>query len=295
MIEIQDGKSLAKVESAGIAKSAGTLTVGQLEQALLARFPREDAEPWDRTGILVGDPAVPITGVACALDPTLEAVRAAERSGANVLLTHHPLFLEPPETISPSRTLANPAGVTAYEACHRGVALMNFHTALDASEQTTRLFARLLNLEFEGLLQPLEGQPNKGYGQLCHVRTSDAPFTVGRLAARCTSVFGCMPRMWGDPGDAARSVVVANGSASGVVGLCAQAGIDCLVCGEVHYHDALDAYQAGLAILEVGHDASEAPLVALLASATIDAGVPERNVGIIDQSGKWSYPESTRI
>lgn len=295
MIEILDANSLAKVESAGLSKREHPLTVGQLEQALLARFPREDAEEWDRMGILVGDPAEAVTGVACALDPTLAAVKAAKHEGANVLLTHHPLFLEPPEMLSPSRTLANPAGVTAYEACRLGVALINIHTALDASEEATRLFARLLSMDFEGLLEPLPNRPTKGYGQLCRIRVVDAPFTVGRLAARCTAVFGRMPRMWGDPTTEVKSVVVANGSASSVIGACVSAGVDCMVCGEVHYHDALDAGQAGLAILEVGHDASEAPLVALLASAAIEAGVPERAVGIIDQSGNWTYPEATRI
>ena len=295
MIEIEDGTSLAKLNSAGLSKKANNLTVGQLVQALLVRYPVEDAEPWDKMGLLVGDPAETVTGVACALDPTLEAVRTAANRGANVLLTHHPLFLDAPSVLSPSRTLANPAGVTAFEAIRLGVALVNVHTALDASEQTARLFARLLNLDFEGLLQPLEGKPNKGYGQRARIRQSDEPFSVARLAARCTSVFGRMPRMWGDPDARVSTVVVGNGSASGIVKLCVAAQVDCLVCGEIHYHDALDAAQAGLAILEVGHDASEAPLVALLASAVVEAGVSEQLVGIIDQSGNWNYPESTRL
>ena len=295
MIEIQDGNSLAKVESAGLSKRECTITVGQLAQALVARFPREDAEEWDRMGLLVGDPSEKVTAVACALDPTLAAVMAAKRKGANVLLTHHPLFLEPPEVLSPARALANPAGVTAFEACRQGVALINLHTALDASEEATQLFARLLNLDFAGLLEPLPNRPTKGYGQLCSIRETDEPFTVARLAARCTAVFGRMPRMWGDAAAPVHDIVVANGSASGVIGACVSGGVDCLVCGEVRYHDALDASQAGLAILEVGHDASEAPLVALLASAAMDAGVPDSMVGIIDQSGNWTYPEATRI
>ena len=295
MIEIQDANSLARVEAAGLSKQEHALTVGQLERALLARFPREDAEEWDRMGLLVGDPAAKVTAVACALDPTLAAVKAAKRKGANVLLTHHPLFLEPPNVLSPSRAHANPAGVTAFEACRQGIALINLHTALDASTEATRLFARLLSLDLEGLIEPLPGRPTKGYGQLCHIRAADAPFTVGRLAARCTAVFGRLPRMWGDPGAVVHDVVIANGSASGVIAACVATGADCLVCGEVRYHDALDASQAGLAILEVGHDASEAPLVALLASAAVDAGVPEGMVGIVDQSGNWTYPEATRI
>ena len=70
-----------------------TITVGELEQALLELFPASDAESWDRTGLLVGDPRAVISGVAVALDATPRAVRAAQHIGANVLVTHHPAFL----------------------------------------------------------------------------------------------------------------------------------------------------------------------------------------------------------
>ncbi len=62
--------------------------VGELVSALNRMFPPADAEPWDRTGLLVGDPSAKIEGVACALDPTVSAVREAAQLGANVLVTH---------------------------------------------------------------------------------------------------------------------------------------------------------------------------------------------------------------
>ena len=46
------------------------MIVAELERALLARYPKADAEGWDHVGLSVGDPAAEITGVACALDAT---------------------------------------------------------------------------------------------------------------------------------------------------------------------------------------------------------------------------------
>jgi len=46
------------------------------------------------------------------------------------------------------------------------------------------------------------------------------------------------------------------------------AGADVLFGGEVRYHDALDAVGNGLAIIEAGHDATEWPLVRVLADVT---------------------------
>ena len=44
------------------------MIAAELERALLARYPKTDAESWDHVGLSVGDPAAEITGVACALD-----------------------------------------------------------------------------------------------------------------------------------------------------------------------------------------------------------------------------------
>ena len=295
MIEITDARDLAKRNAGTLRRPEKPLTVGQLELALLDRFPRADAEPWDRMGLLVGDPAALVTGVAVALDPTLEAVRAAKQAGANVLLTHHPVFLDAPTSFSPSFEVAETPGVVVYEAAAEGIALVNFHTALDASMRATRLFPQLMSLDFQRLLQPLPSDPDKGYGIVCSVRDSDRPFKLAHLAARATSVFGRMPRVWGDMTANVNSVVIANGSASSVLDACVAAKADCLVCGEIRYHSALDASQTGLAIVELGHDASELPLCALLAQAAAEAGVAQEAISVVDQTGNWTYPEATRV
>lgn len=295
MIEIEDGRELAKRNSGTLSRQPRPLTVGQLELALLERWPRDDAEEWDRTGLLAGDPAALVEGVAVALDPTPDAVRAAKRAGANVLLTHHPAFIDAPDAFSPSFEVADAPGVGVYTAVSEGVALMNFHTALDASVEATRLFPRMMNFDFKRLLVRHAGDSNKGYGILCAVRGDDAPFKLSHLAARATSVFGRAPRVWGDLDSTVESIVIANGSASSVIDACLEARADCLLCGEVRYHAALNALQAGLAIVEVGHDVSEFPLCALLAQAAVDAGVPEEVVHVIDQSANWCYPEATRM
>ena len=300
MIPIEDGSksSLAKVESGTIARpqeAAVPLTIGQLELNLLARFPRGDAEEWDRMGILVGDPSEPVSGVAVALDPTSDSIAATSRANANVLLTHHPAFLEPPTVISPSRTIANTAGANVFAAVSNGITLMNFHTALDVSAEATRLLPKLLGFEFRGILVPSGDDRAKGYGQLCDVSHDDAPFKLSQLAARCTARFGRPPRVWGDMNQTLETVVIANGSAGNVVDAAVQAGANCLICGEIRYHAALDASQSGLAIIEIGHDASELPLCAILAQAAIEAGIPSELVTIIDQSENWVIPDSTRL
>lgn len=296
MIIKKKQEGLSKRASGPLAKQAAPLTVGALEAALLADFPAADAESWDRTGMTVGDPARLVERVALALDPTVTAVREAAACGANVLVTHHPAYLEAPDSFRPAPSVAANSGALVWAAIEAGVALMSFHTALDASVQAARVLPGMLSLNFKGqVLVPAANSRRKGYGQVCSVRAEDAPLTMGQLAARCTSVFGRAPRVWGDFSRELKTVVTCTGSAGEVARECLRAHVDCLVCGEVKYHDALPLSQAGLGVIDLGHDVSELPLVAVLAEAVSRAGVPADRVTVLGQDDNWSYPETIRM
>lgn len=311
--------ALVRRPARSIAKVAPSFTVGSLEAALLKEFPAQDAEKWDRTGVLVGEAALPVKRVAVALDPTVEAIREAARSKANVLVTHHPAFLAAPDAFAPESSVAASPGAGVWAAIQNRVALMSFHTALDVSPRAARVLPGMLGLTFSGrFAEPLAGDEKKGYGQICTVPGAEAKarakakdeaepeagtatgtgagsMTLAQLAARCLAVFGRVPRVWGDPDRVVRQVVTATGSAGTVGRACLREGVECLVCGEVKYHEALDLSGAGLSLIELGHDVSELPLVAVLADALARIGVAEDDIVVIDQSGNWWTPEALRV
>lgn len=272
-------------------------TVGGLEAYLFKMFPAKTAEPWDRTGLLVGDRACPVTKVAVTLDPTPRAIEEAAKAGANVLLTHHPAFLTAPDSFEPAPSVALNPGAGVVAALKQGVALMDFHTALDVSRQAQTVLPGMLDLHYEGkVLAPIEESVSLGYGQICTVSAKELETQpLAHIAARCTAVFGRAPRVWGPLDANVRSVVTATGSASNVGMRALEAGIDCLICGELHYHDALDLAQAGLCIIELGHDVSEFPLTAVLADAVASYGIASDRVIIVDQTNNWTYPETIRL
>ncbi len=271
-----------------------TITVGELEQALLELFPASDAESWDRTGLLVGDPRAVISGVAVALDATPRAVRAAQHIGANVLVTHHPAFLDPPCRIMPASSSTWGPAATVWEALDAGIALMNFHTTLDVSPAASSVLPGLLGLTFNSIVDRIPASElEKGYGQLCHV-ASDSPLTLSDLACRCAEVFGRPPRVWGRADKVLSTVVTCTGATGDLPEHCARIGADCLVCGEIRYHAALDIVQTGLAVIELGHDVSELPLTGVLAAAIETAGFDENRITILDQSDNWTVPNTMR-
>lgn len=290
-------KAIAKRGQKGLAKSEKKFTVASLEKAMLKEFPRKDAEDWDVMGLTVGEGALPVSSVAVALDPTVEAIRKASVLGADVLVTHHPPFLEGPKSFSPERSVALNPGAGVWAAIRGGVALMNFHTALDVSRRAQAALPQMLGFKHTGrLVETIESSKRKGYGQICQVPEADGkPESLGHVAARCVSVFGRAPKVYGNFDSSVRVAVCALGSASNVAHGALAVGADVLVCGEVKYHDALELSQAGLAIIELGHDVSELPLAAVLAKTLADVGVKPDAITIIDQSSNWSYPETIRL
>ena len=240
---------------------------------------------------------MPLASVAIALDATVPAIAEAAAAGANVLLTHHPAYLEPPTSFAPERSAALSPGAVVWAAIQHKVALMDFHTALDVSPVAARVLPALLGFKAQGRpVVSVAGSKSKGYGQLCKVPAGDdGPETLAHVAARCTSAFGRAPRVWGSFEAPLSTAVCATGSAGNVVQACVEAQVDCLVCGEVRYHQALDASLAGLAIVELGHDASELPLTAVLADACVRAGVAKERIVMLDQSRNWAYPEAIRL
>lgn len=129
--------------------TTGGITVGDVAHALNCRFPASWAEEWDNVGLITGDSLAPATGVLVTLDATAEAVARAAEAGANVLVTHHPPFLEP----SRSRAAApGPAG-TLEAAMRLGVAVISLHTNLDRSPEGAAEMAHLLGMDIVSSLE----------------------------------------------------------------------------------------------------------------------------------------------
>lgn len=89
--------------------------------------PFEAAEPWDRVGLLVGDPAARASHVAVALDPTVTVVQAALARGAEVLVTHHPIYLQAIESL----VAGDPVAERVTAAVRGGLSVIAAHTNVD--------------------------------------------------------------------------------------------------------------------------------------------------------------------
>ena len=70
-----------------------TARLADVIAALEAAYPPGLAQDWDAVGLVCGDPADKVETVLVAVDPVAETVTEALDSGAQLLVTHHPLLL----------------------------------------------------------------------------------------------------------------------------------------------------------------------------------------------------------
>ena len=260
------------------------MNVAELERRMLEIIPASVAEPWDRTGMLVGNPGDEVRGVAVALDPTCDAIAFARRVGANVLVTHHPLFLDPPTQVKPAAYATEAVGARIWEAVKSGVSVMSFHTALDASPLAAGVLAAPLGLGLTGeVLEEVAGHPGCGYGRLC----TSTGTSVGEIAEACAASFGHAPRIWGDAHAVPSRVCLWTGAAGESPLACLAQDVDLLVCGEVKYHMALDAAELGLCIIELGHDVSEQVHCPVLVESLQKCGVDGAAIRLMDLPANW--------
>jgi putative NIF3 family GTP cyclohydrolase 1 type 2 len=366
-------------------------TVADLVATLLDAFPSQWAEPWDRVGLLAGDPAALAGPVLVSLDASLGSLARAREAGARTLLTHHPAYLEPPlptPDFGPARVV--------FEAVRDGIALVNCHTNLDrapAGADALPLAAGLRIVDtLESSSQPMDlvtvyvpadaaeavtaamaaagagrlgeydecsfsgggvgrfspregarpqaGEPaaaphavgagltapesrvemvaphGRGAGvaaaaQAVHpyeeplIVTSEVviarhtarlgrlaepmrSLTLQELAGQVGAALTSTPRFWGDPDLPIGLIATASGSGGGMVRDALAAGASVLLTGELRYHDAVNALEAGLALIEAGHDATEWPLVPVLAGvAARTAGMKREDVTMDERPIQW--------
>jgi dinuclear metal center YbgI/SA1388 family protein len=119
----------------------------------------------------------------------------------------------------------------------------------------------------EPLITLTAGEIARGHARMGRLCTLAAPVSLAALAATTARVFECTPRVWGDRERLLTQVATATGSAGGLLGDVMAVGAHVLVAGEVRYHDALNAVENGVCVIEVGHDVSEWPLVPVLGTA----------------------------
>ncbi|RBY79363.1 Nif3-like dinuclear metal center hexameric protein [Blastococcus sp. TF02-09] len=246
-----------------------TVLLGNVIEALEARYDPALAEGWDAVGLVCGDRDEPVRRVLFAVDPTAAVVDEVVEGGADLLVTHHPLFLSPVHGVP----AGDPKGRLVHRLVRAGAGLFVAHTNADRAPGTgvNAALADVLGLSGAVPLEPVPGRPDAGLGRVGEL---PGPLTLREFAARAAEVLPATAggvRVAGDLDRTVRRVAVCGGSGGSLLPAAAAAGADVLLTSDLKHHPASDALEvAGPALCDVAHFASEWPWLPVAAAALRD-------------------------
>ncbi|MFJ2817467.1 MULTISPECIES: Nif3-like dinuclear metal center hexameric protein [unclassified Streptomyces] len=237
--------------------------------ALEKLWPAERAESWDAVGTVVGEPDQQVSRVLFAVDPVQETVDEAVRLGADLLVTHHPLYLRGTTTVAASTF----KGRVVHTLIKNDIALHVAHTNADTADPgVSDALAGALGLRVVGPLVPDPTDPTgrRGLGRVCAL---DHPVTVRELADRAAAALPATAqgiRVAGDADAVVRTVAVSGGSGDSLFGQVRAAGVDAFLTADLRHHPASEARahpsSTPLALLDAAHWATEWPWCELAAA-----------------------------
>ncbi|MDP9430970.1 MAG: Nif3-like dinuclear metal center hexameric protein [Actinomycetota bacterium] len=243
-----------------------TATLGVVVAALEARYDPALAEDWDAVGLVCGDPDEPVDRVLFAVDPVATVVDEVIETGAQLLVTHHPLFLTAVHGVPAD----DPKGRLVHRLVRAGAGLFVAHTNADSAPDSgvNDALAAALGLTGTVPLQPAAADPRAGLGRVGRL---PEPVTLARfaelVAAALPETVGGV-RAAGDPGRRIKTVAVCGGSGGSLLPAAAAAGADVLLTSDLRHHPVSEAQEGGgPAVCDVAHFASEWPWLPLAADA----------------------------
>ena len=229
-------------------------TVAGVIEALEQRYPTSLAASWDSVGLVCGDPAASVQRILLAVDPVIEVVDEALLLQADLVITHHPLFLSGVHSVAANE----PRGRVVHDLVSHGIALYCAHTNADhaAPGVSDALAAALGLIDLRPLVPDAPGSMT-GIGRVGTL-PQPAPLLVlaDHLAAALPSTHHGV-RVAGDPNAVVSTVAVCGGSGADLLDAAALEA-DAFITSDLKHHRTQDHLEAGgCPVLDIAHWAGE--------------------------------------
>ncbi len=231
-------------------------TVRELITSLDAAYPQWLAEDWDAVGLTCGRLDVEVDTVLLAVDPLPQIVEEAIACGAQLIVTHHPLFLRGVHGVAAT----NAKGEVVTRCIENGIALFSAHTNADhANPGVSDALAQAFGLTDLRPLVPDARDSTLGTGRIGTLTNAMSLESFGSLVAGALPATAHGVRIAGDLDSQVRTVAVCGGAGDSFLEAAAEVA-DVYVTSDLRHHRAQDhLVDGGCALVDVAHWASEWP------------------------------------
>lgn len=228
----------------------------EIMEILRELAPEEWACDWDNPGLLAGRSDKEVKKIYIALDATDQVVDAAIESGADLLLTHHPLIFKAIKKVNDQNFITR----RLVKLIQADISYYAMHTNFDAAPGCMAdLGAKRLGLR-DCIPLELMGQVEQGdrvipYG-IGKTGRLEVPMTVRALAVQVKEAFGLpFVVVYGEQllDEMVERVSICPGAGGSEIEGAIACGSQALVTGDISHHQGIDSTARQMAIIDGGH------------------------------------------
>ncbi|RLS51718.1 MAG: Nif3-like dinuclear metal center hexameric protein [Planctomycetota bacterium] len=236
------------------------MRIVELLNELEVRIPPTLAESWDNVGLLLGDAERPVRRVMTCLTLTSDVAEEAIREQVDLVITHHPILFKAIQRL----TTGSIEGRMLLAMAEARVAVYSPHTAFDSARAgINQGIATKLGLS---AIAPLRVLPNGTDGSGRRGEWPSARSLRELIAVIAQQQHVTTTAFVGDLDLPVSRIAIACGAAAEFLPDAASARCEVLITGEARFHACLEARERGMALVLLGHYASERPAVEWLAA-----------------------------
>lgn len=221
------------------------MKLGELAKKLDEILDISLAYSWDNVGLLVGQMDAHIKKISLTLELCDEVIEDAVKNGSNLIITHHPLIFTPIKTVISS----NIKQEYVIKLIKNNIALYTAHTNFDMIKGGLNDY--VINLLDVSEVSPLEDDEN--INTLGRVAKLNKPMYASKFLNYLEEKFDMKnARLVCKKDRLIEKIALITGAGAEFINIASQKA-DLFITGDLKYHDAQDAYQSGLCIIDAGH------------------------------------------
>ena len=258
------------------------VTVTEILRELERFAPPEMKLDFDNVGLLAGFPSAPVTRVLAALDITDDVIAEAQETGAELIVSHHPLIFHALKRV----TADEPTGRKVIRLIEGHVSAICMHTNLDAAEGGVNdALMEALGAAVTGLLDA-HGEDGRGrpYG-IGRIGLLPQPMPLEAFLARVKGRLGCSGVRYVPGSKAVEKLACCGGSGGDMLERAHAAGCDTFVTADLKYDRLLAAKELGINLIDADHFCTENVVIPKLVSR-LETAFPGLDVRISARHGQ---------
>lgn len=257
------------------------MKINQLIKKLDEFYPLELQLSWDNSGLQIGDKNSNIKKVYICLDLEDFHVENAIKENANLIITHHPLFMKDVKQLE--------KGSFYYDVIKKlilnDINVLSYHTPFDISIFGMKNFfiSKLKTNEKEVFAI----DENKSLGSIFDIETKKLSEIVDLIKAHYIEFYDIKDwsnfiRVYGNMDRKIKRIAYLGGSGADFISDAVDKRADLYITGDIKYHDAQLAYRNNLNLIDLSHGISEIHFVDVMNEKL-------KELGIETVKNYWTY------